>query len=225
MQEWPSHNNEKVTLSTSQKNLLIMGCTSSKSQVVVANIQKNEGQSSHANKIERDANNNAGDNDGGRNIGEGDTNDGLENDDKLKETHEREYKVDNKILNNAEKETREDDKEEDDAKEKVQTSDETDKSRINKEEEVERRSPLIVAETEASLGLETSSRPSTYNERNEDSKPLQDSVSPVEKTGKYKLFSSIDDFKDVDLHALQVGTQKQDNFFWGGGGVVWDKGD
>ena len=61
---------------------------------------------------------------------------------------------------------------------------------------------IVVAKKEDNVGL--SSQPSPHHSSEDESQLTKKTEKLIEKTGKYQLFSSVDEFRDVDQHALQV---------------------
>ena len=140
-----------------------MGCTSSKSQVIVTNVSRIEERPSALHGKETDINN---------------------NDEKASismKTHDE-----SQVQNDIELSQTKDDQLEGDSRENQDPT-------------------FVVAEKEDDIGLNLSSQPSPHHNSKDGSQPLQKTKNQIEKTGKYRLYSSVDEFRDVDQHALQVG--------------------
>ena len=185
-----------------------MGCTSSKSTVVATNIRRNSEKPSTLAGKTKDANNNDAGPDpravdeisnSQKNLG----NEVLRNKDSIVSESKRiEVSESQRRSEDEGLEKHEDDGVEDIRHSKDDTKDQSKNNQLQTDTGKNGSSLLIVAENEKNAGLSLSS---SSHDSNEKSKIVHGEEKLVKKIGKFQLFSSVDEFKDVDLHALQVG--------------------
>ena len=197
-----------------------MGCTSSKTRVVVTNITTTEGKPSTLDGNRKDVNNN----DASASLAErtGDENRASTATEKHIETNvhvieqsqkqEVHYHRKNRVnesndkvsIPGSERGNEEKSNNTDLAQGPNDIEPELEAEQFGRKPVNGHKVPTIVAENEEEVGLRLSSRRSLHSDSIEDSKIVQTVEASVSKKGKYQLFSSVDDFKDVDFHALHV---------------------
>ena len=190
-----------------------MGCTSSKSTVVATNVRRNSEKPSTLAGKTRDANNNEADphprafdevsdsqknedNEVPRNKGR------RASESKRIEVSDSQRKKEYESLEKQEYDDIEDKRQ---RHSKDAINDQSKDNQIETDCGKDGSSLLIVAENEENAGLRLSS---SSHDNNDKTKILRGEEKSVKKIGKFQLFSSVQEFKDVDLHALQVSSFK-----------------